>query len=304
MVLYRRSGLCRLKLIEEWLKSLGESVLRIVVVTLFAVSISYFLNLFGRHIDRILTPNEEIPIFVINLDNAKSRLKFFSSQLDNYSRFSAVDWREISISEDEPVFNDDPERMTVSSFVKDESDTKKYVAECLRYPDTKLRLYKKYFRENDIGCFFSHLALWNQCYKNAYNKILIFEDDVILKPFFRTKLKMFLQKLPRDFDIAFLGYRDSFYKTRLFRVGMHAYVINLQRTNLRNFFTNFYNMFPIDNMVWITSDKVRCYFNEKQILAINEEFKYHDEFDTSAVDSEDLEKCKNEVRKFFEDHFR
>jgi len=293
-----------LRLIEERLKSLGEAVLWIFGVTLFAVSLSYLLSLLGRYIDKTLTPNEEVPVFVINLDSEKDRLNFFDSQLDNYSRFSAVDWREISISEDEPVLDGDPIRMTVSSFVEDQSDTKKYVAECFRYPDTKLKLYKKYFRKNDVGCFFSHLALWNHCYKNAYDKILVFEDDVILKPFFRTKLKMFLQKIPQDFDIAFLGCRDNFRRTRPFRIGMHAYVINLRRTNSRKFFADFYNMFPIDYMVGMTFRKLKFYFNRKQILAINEEFGSHDKFDTDVVDSEDLAMCKSEIEKFFENHFR
>ncbi|MBO7453945.1 MAG: glycosyltransferase family 25 protein [Alphaproteobacteria bacterium] len=293
-----------LKLIEERFESLGSTVLRISGVTLFAVFLSYFLDSLCRYIDKTLTPNEEVPIFVINLDSAKDRLSFFDSQLDNYSRFSAVDWREISVGEDEPVLDSEPRRMTVSSFIEDQSDMKKYIAECLRYPNTKLRLYKKYFRENDIGCFFSHLALWNQCYKNAYDKILVFEDDVVLKPFFRTKLKMFLRRIPQDFDIAFLGCRDRFRKARLFRIGMHAYVINLRKTNLRKFFSDFYSMFPVDYMMGMTFRKLKCCFNRKQILAVNEEFKFHDEFDADIVDPEDLASFKSEIGNFFENHFK
>ena len=292
------------KLTKERLKSLGRAVLQIVGVTLFAVFISYFFDSLCKYIDKTLTPNEEVPIFVINLDSEKDRLSFFDSQLYNYSRFSAIDWREISVIEDEPILDSEPERMTVSSFVRDQSDKKKYVAECLRYPDTKLRLYKKYFRESDIGCFFSHLALWNHCYKNAYDKILVFEDNVVLKPFFRTKLKMFLRKIPQDFDIAFLGCRDNFRRIRPFRIGMHAYVINLRKNNLSKFFSDFYNIFPIDYMMGMTFRKLKCYFNRKQILAINEEFRSHDEFDTDVVDPEDLARCKNEIEKFFESHFK
>jgi len=168
-----------------------------------------------------------------------------------------------------------------------------------------LRLHKKYFRKNDIGCFFSHLALWNECYKKAYDKILVFEDDVILKPFFRTKLKLFLQEIPRDFDIAFLGYRDDFslQKARLSRIGMHAYVINLQKKKLRNFISDFFNMFPIDYMVYMASASLNCYFNEKQIVAINEEFKSHEEFDVDSVDSEDLNESEREIAKFFNNSF-
>ena len=299
----------RLKLFSDELRSLGEAVLRVVGVTFCAILISYFLDFLCKYFDKSITPNNEISIFVISLDKDKERLDFFDSQLSNYSRFHAVDWREISISEDELTFARDPMRMTVPSFVGDSGDTKKYVAECLRYPGTKLRLYKKYFRENDIGCFFSHLALWNECYKNAYDKILVFEDDVVIKPFFRTKLKVFLQKIPQDFDIAFLGYRDNFkFRSEQFkqisRIGMHAYVINLRKKKLRNFISNFYSMFPIDYMVWAASENLKCYFNEKQILAINEEFKSHEEFDTDSIDAYDLKKYKKEIRNFFKNHLR
>ncbi|MBO4405699.1 MAG: glycosyltransferase family 25 protein [Alphaproteobacteria bacterium] len=294
----------RLKLFSDELRSLGKSIFRAVGITFGAILISYFLNFLCKYIDKSITPNYEIPIFVISLDKAKERLNFFNSQLSDYSRFYAVDWREISMSEDELVFGRDPMRMTVPAFVADQSDTKRYVAECLRYPDTKLRLYKKYFRPNDVGCFFSHLALWNVCYKNALDKILVFEDDVVLKPFFRTKLKEFLRKIPQDFDIAFLGYRDSFHSERISRIGMHAYVISLRKEKLRNFISDFYSMFPIDYMVWMASDNLKCYFNEKQILAINEEFKSHEEFDTGSVDSDDFKECKKEIKNFFEVHFK
>ncbi len=291
-----------LRLVEEWLKDLGRSILWIACTTFFAILVSYSLNLVCRYIDRILTPNDDVPIFVINLDNGKNRMNSLDSQLDNYSRFSAVDWREISISEDEEIFDNDlPKRMTVTAFLEDQSNTEKYVAECLRYPDTKLRLKKSYFREKDIGRFFSHVALWNECYKNTHNRILVLEDDVVLKPFFRTKLKKILKKIPKDFDIAFLGYRSEFgwSSKPLSRVGLHSYIINLRRENLRRFIRDFYSALPIDFMIWIALEDLNCYFSKKQILAINEDFKSHDEFDTDIVDLENLKKYKREIKEFF-----
>lgn len=301
-----RNDLNKLKQVEEWLKDLGWSVLRITGVTSVAILISYSLNSFCRYVDRTLTPNEDVPIFVINLDNVKDRMSFLDAQLDNYSKFSAVDWREISISEDEQIYADNlPKRMTVATFVEDKSDVEKYVAESLRYPDTKLRLKKKYFRKRDIGRFFSHVALWNECYKKAYDRILVFEDDVVLKPFFRTKLRRFLGKIPKDFDIAFLGYRGEFcWKSKpLSRVGIHAYIVNLKRKNLRSFIRDFYNTLPIDFMIWLASENLKCSFNKKQVLALNEEFKSHDEFDTDVVDPKDIVKYKNEIKEFFENYY-
>ena len=296
----------RLKLAEGWLKDLGMSAFQIAGITFFAIFLSYLLDSSCRYIDRTLTPKEEVTIFVINLDNVKDRMSFLDSQLDNYSKFSAVDWREISISEDEQILYDAPKRMTVTSFVEDRSKTERYVAESLRFPDTKLRLKKKYFRKRDIGRFFSHVALWNECYKKAYDRILVFEDDVVFKPFFRTKLRRFLRKIPKDFDIAFLGYRDEFrWRSRpLSRVGMHAYIINLKRKSLRSFIRDFYSALPIDFMVWMASKNLKCHFNKKQILAINEEFKSHNEFDADVIDPIDLKKYKNEINEFFEDHFK
>ncbi len=295
----------RLKSFEEELKSYGKACLQVAGVTFLAVLVSYFLDFLCKCLDKSITPDKEIPIFVINLDKDKDRLDFFNSQLSDYSKFDAVDWREISVSEDEPVFDRDPKRMTVSSFVKDQSKTKKYVAECLRYPGTKLRLHKNYFRKNDVGCFFSHFALWNECYKKAYDRILVFEDDVVLKPFFRTKLKMFLRKIPQDFDIAFLGYRDNlnFKQVWSSRVGTHAYIINLRKNNLRNFISNFYSMFPIDYMIWIASKNLKCSFIKKQILTINERFESRDKFDIDSVDPEDQKKSERKIKEFLDNQF-
>lgn len=291
-------------MIEEKLRIFFRTVSQIVGVTLIAFVISLMMDFICEQVDKGLTPDIKIPTFVINLDKATNRLDFFSSQLERYIRFSAVDWREISISEDEDVSLEEPKRMTIRAFEKDDSKASKYIAESLRYPHTKLHLRKKYLRRNDIGCFFSHVALWNECYKRGYDRVLVFEDDVVLKPFFRTRLKAFLKSIPEDFDIAFLGYHDDFsFRTKILsRVGLHAYVINLQKTKLRYFLCNFYNMFPIDYMIWMVSSSFRCYFNKKQILAINEEFKSYPDFDTGSVDIRDLNKFTYEVARFFADH--
>ena len=94
---HRGNVLYRLKLFSDELRSLGETVFRVVGITFCAILISYFLDFLCRYLDKSITPNTEIPIFVISLDKDKERLDFFDSQLSNYSRFHAVDWREISI---------------------------------------------------------------------------------------------------------------------------------------------------------------------------------------------------------------
>lgn len=291
-------------LIEEKLRNFIQTVIRISGVTVVAFSISIIASDLCKRIDYYMTPDLGIPTFLINLDKAVDRLEFFESQLSDYTRFSAVDWREISISEDEEVTKEDPKRMTIRAFEKDDSNASQYIAECLRYPHTKLHLRKKYLRRNDIGCFFSHIALWNECYRQAYNRILVFEDDVVLKPFFRTKLKKFLKRIPQDFDIAFLGYHDdfSFRPKLLSRVGLHAYVINLQKPNLRHFLCNFHNMLPIDYMIGIVAGDFKCYYNKKQILAINEKFKAFPEFELSMVDVRDVHRFTYEVARFFADN--
>ena len=90
---------------------------------------------------------------------------------------------------------------------------------------------------NAVGCYLSHILLWNQLLKNeTIDRMLIFEDDITFENNFIDRYQTYMNNLPDDFDIAFLDVnlrsknvtkinnyvnkiQNSFY-------GLHAYIIS------------------------------------------------------------------------------
>ena len=56
-------------------------------------------------------------------------------------------------------------------------------------------LFQGKLKPGEIGCFVSHLMLWQECIKNSNNLTLIFEDDPILTNEFRKNLMMLFKKV-------------------------------------------------------------------------------------------------------------
>lgn len=56
-----------------------------------------------------------------------------------------------------------------------------------------------------IGCFLSHLILWNHIFYSNYDEVLILEDDFIFNVSFDMILK-YKSELPVDWDLFFVGY--------------------------------------------------------------------------------------------------
>jgi GR25 family glycosyltransferase involved in LPS biosynthesis len=69
------------------------------------------------------------------------------------------------------------------------------------------------FLPGEKGCFISHLRIWNHIVNNNIEYALIFEDDAILCDGFLEKYNHFINNIPNDCDIAFIGGRfESNYK--------------------------------------------------------------------------------------------
>jgi GR25 family glycosyltransferase involved in LPS biosynthesis len=60
-----------------------------------------------------------------------------------------------------------------------------------------------------IGCGLSHLFIWQDAIKNNYDNILVFEDDIKISCDYHKILNNALNELPKDYDILYLGIRDS-----------------------------------------------------------------------------------------------
>ena len=72
-------------------------------------------------------------------------------------------------------------------------------------------LFKRFKDHSDIrtkggiGCYLSHYNIWIDVIKNNYKNVLIFEDDIYCD-FDYNKILLYINNVPKDYDIAFLGY--------------------------------------------------------------------------------------------------
>jgi hypothetical protein len=64
---------------------------------------------------------------------------------------------------------------------------------------------QKPIRPGEFGCLFTHLSILLDAKANNYDKVLIFEDDVELHPEFNNLASEFLQEVPDNWDMLYLG---------------------------------------------------------------------------------------------------
>jgi glycosyl transferase family 25 len=125
-------------------------------------------------------------IYVINLKrnperwiNVQSQFKKFN--ITNYIRKDAVDGSKIDIV--------------------------KYLSPLAKYILSKGRiLHREIPSKGGIGCYLSHYEIWKEIIKNNLEYAIIMEDDIVIS----ENPKKYLENLPKDFDIAYLGYCDMY----------------------------------------------------------------------------------------------
>lgn len=153
--------------------------------------------------------------FVINLETSKDRLINFNKSMElnkqSYVRYNAIDGR-------------------------------------------KLKLYRNYFRKSflnkhsisyfenlkgSIACALSHCALWNMILKlNNDKTYVIMEDDIKFDKDFKKKIEFFIDRLPNDWDVLYLGrqylvgklvnkyfVKGSSTEMKGFNISSHGYVL-------------------------------------------------------------------------------
>ena len=158
--------------------------------------------------------------YVINLEKNSDRLAKFmnyynSSDINviDIQRFNAINGRQIDISQ-----------YVTSAAYKQIID-----AEINGY---RLRHYE--LTRGAVGCFLSHTALYNRLLvDNSKEFYLIFEDDAKIPVKCLEKVKMYIDKVPDDWDILLFGVirktvstqNDLFDKIKVWW-GLCGYVIN------------------------------------------------------------------------------
>ncbi len=185
----------------------------IIVILLFIFKTKGIEN-YIENFTTIGIPN--IPVYVINLEKSKDRLKFISQQLSkakvDFVRFNAIDGRKLDI---EGLYEDG----TVSA---------------------------KWLKKGQIGVAMSHMTLWKTIKNWEEDVAIILEDDVFVPPDFWKKLKIIEKELPENWDMVFLGgtsiignrySKHLITPTReatkgLYNTGFFAYMVNKKALNI------------------------------------------------------------------------
>jgi GR25 family glycosyltransferase involved in LPS biosynthesis len=186
-------------------------------------------------------------IYVINLDKDKERLKKIILECKKFNidfqRFSAID----------PI--------DLSQNILD-----KYIPKYIQQNGTNTM----------IGCGLSHIFIWQDAIKQNYNNILVFEDDIIISDNFNEILQNAMNELPKDYDILYLGLRDSICKPPkdisfnyiykpLFPLLTHAMIISKNGLNkLVKYITKIND--HIDYLIARNKDKLNIYATKEKVV--------------------------------------
>ena len=76
-------------------------------------------------------------------------------------------------------------------------------------PETKQGIVKKFSLQTrgEVGCFLSHMRIYQEIVRENIQRALILEDDAIFSKNFTEKLEKVITELPKDFIIAYIGGR-------------------------------------------------------------------------------------------------
>lgn len=175
-------------------------------------------NLYNEQLTKRIA--EEIDkIYVINLDDTSARWSSVSHSLDkldiDYHRYQAINFMNIKVIDQKSniefmgseLKNNQSllEYYNQYSIICNPNDQEKFTFNFVHIPvDYQYNI--KY-----LGIMCSNFMIAKEIIDNAYKNIIIFEDDIVIKPNnFKEKLFNYISHLPPNFDLAYLGvYSDK-----------------------------------------------------------------------------------------------
>lgn len=132
-------------------------------------------------------------IFLINLKRRQDRLKLF---MDHYT---LSDMKNMPIVKFDAI---DGSKLEVDSVPLSELAR----AELQQLKTTGYRTKHYQLTKGAIGCYLSHVKLWENIIKNNYESVIIFEDDAQVPPDLLHQINANIRYIPTDWDIVLFGY--------------------------------------------------------------------------------------------------
>ena len=128
-------------------------------------------------------------IYLINLKKNTERFikidtlfKSLGGIFKNYTKFEAINGNDLS-----------------------EKEIKNLLSLKSQYIYNNFTLFMDIKTKGAIGCYLSHIKIWDDARKNNYNNIMIFEDDIYTK-LSLNEIMEYINNIPNDYDIAYMDY--------------------------------------------------------------------------------------------------
>jgi GR25 family glycosyltransferase involved in LPS biosynthesis len=184
-------------------------------------------------------------IYLINLKRRPDRLlnfnKFYGkSDLKNVpiTKFDAIDGSKLDVS-----------MIPLTELAR---------SELTQLETTGFRTKHYQLTKGAIGCYLSHVKVWEHILKNSADSVLIFEDDAKVPPNLKRDINEKMHNVPKDWDIVLFGFictkcmKYSEY-SRVDRFMLtHCYLIRKQAI-IKMMDTN--SLFPITQQIdWMMSE--------------------------------------------------
>lgn len=137
--------------------------------------------------------NKYDKIYLINLKRRPDRLTNF------LELYESSDLRNIDITKFDAI---DGTKLDVSSVPLSELA----LAELQQLETTGFRTKHYQLTKGAIGCYLSHVKIWENILKNNYDTVLIFEDDAKVPKNLNYEIHEQMKHVPNDWDIVLFGY--------------------------------------------------------------------------------------------------
>ncbi|MEQ8715928.1 MAG: glycosyltransferase family 25 protein [Cyclobacteriaceae bacterium] len=89
----------------------------------------------------------------------------------------------------------------------------------------RLSRFKKPLRPGEIACALSHLQVYQNAVENGFERVLVLEDDIDIVEAHLSQLAVFLEHLPKKWELAYLGYWKNEKRPKLAWVKQFGYVL-------------------------------------------------------------------------------
>lgn len=218
-----------------------------LLLTIYLLYILHYNKLSKNNSDKFKIDE----IYLINLKRRPDRLVQF---MDKYEQ---SDLKKINILKFDAV---DGSTMKIESVPL--SDVAR--SELKQIETTGFRSKHYQLTRGALGCYLSHVKVWDNMLKAKHNNIIIFEDDANIPKTLLKKIKASMKYIPDDWDMILFGYyckkcntKNNYKKVDRF-ILLHCYMINYGAV-MKILKSN--TLFPITQQIDSLLSELSCILN-------------------------------------------